>query len=70
MSTRQGMADGRGYTIQNSSELVDSFVMAQNAIEPEDNYSLRQYLQRTGPEALSKINELQPAVRKTYTGRK
>ena len=32
------MADGRGYTIQNSSKLVDSFVMAQNAIEPEDNY--------------------------------
>lgn len=70
MSTRQGMADGRGYTIQNSSKLVDSFVMAQNAIEPEDNYSLRQYLQQAGPDALSKINELQPAVRKTYTGRK
>jgi hypothetical protein len=70
MSTRQGMADGRGYTIQNSSKLVDSFIMSQHKIEPEDNYSLRRYLQQAGPEALSKINELQPAVRETFTGRR
>jgi len=64
------MADGRGYTIQNSSKLVDSFIMSQHKIEPEDNYSLRRYLQQAGPAALSKINELQPAVRETFTGRR
>ena len=42
MSQRLGMADGRCFTVANSSKLYDSYIMQKNGIKPEDNYS---YLQ-------------------------
>ncbi len=66
MSQRQGMADGRGYTIQNSSKLLDTFLMSQQGLNPEDNRSYRQYLQTTGPTALSDADKLQPTLKKSF----
>lgn len=52
MSQRLGMADGRCFTISTSSQLFNNFVMQQNKIDLEDNYSYRQFLQKTGPDIL------------------
>lgn len=59
MSQRLGMADGRCFTIHSSSQLVNNYIMKQNGISLEDNYNYRKFLQRSGPEVLTKINELQ-----------
>jgi hypothetical protein len=56
MSQRLGMADGRCFTFSGSSRLVNNYVMQQNGIPMEDNYSYRQLLQQRGP---SLVNELQ-----------
>ena len=56
MSQRLGMADGRCFTITNSAKLFDNYVMSQNNISFEDNYSYRKLLQQKGPE-LFKIND-------------
>ena len=45
MSQRLGMADGRSFTINNSSKLYDNFIKTQNGIKFEDNYSFRKLLQ-------------------------
>ncbi|MAT63904.1 MAG: hypothetical protein CL881_08930 [Dehalococcoidia bacterium] len=50
MSQRLGMADGRCFTVSNSSKLYDNFIMSQNGIKPEDNYSFRKLLQAKGPD--------------------
>lgn len=50
MSQRLGMADGRCFTINNSSMLYNDFLMTQNGIKFEDNYSFRKLLQEKGPE--------------------
>ena len=50
MSQRLGMADGRCFTINNSSMLYNDFLMTQNGIKFEDNYSYRKLLQEKGPE--------------------
>ena len=53
MSQRLGMADGRCFTLNN-------FIMNKNGIKPEDNYSYRQLLQKSGPELITKLqNEYQ-----------
>ena len=52
MSQRLGMADGRCFTINNSSMLYNDFLMTQNGIKYEDNYSFRKLLQEKGPEML------------------
>ena len=52
MSQRLGMADGRCYTINSSSQLYNNYVMKQNGISFEDNYSFRKLLQQKGPEIL------------------
>ena len=49
MSQRLGMADGRCFTINNASQLYDNYVMSQNNIKFEDNYSFRKLLQEKGP---------------------
>ncbi len=54
MSQRLGMADGRCFTINNSSMLYNDFLMTQNGINFEDNYSFRKILQSKGPEMLVK----------------
>ena len=53
MSQRLGMADGRCFTVNNSSMLYNDFLMTQNGIKYEDNYSFRKLLQEKGPEMLN-----------------
>ena len=52
MSQRLGMADGRCFTINNSSMLYNDFLMTQNGIMYEDNYSFRKLLQEKGPDMI------------------
>ena len=53
MSQRMGMADGRCFTINTASSLLNDYVMTQNKIAYEDNYSFRKLLQQKGPELLA-----------------
>lgn len=55
MSQRLGMADGRCFTVNSSAQLFNNYVMKQNGISFEDNYSYRQLLQKSGPELFDKI---------------
>lgn len=64
MSQRLGMADGRCFTINTSSRLINDYVMNQNSILLEDNYSYRQLLQREGPNLIHKIEKLQNQTNK------
>ena len=57
MSQRLGMADGRCFTIHSSAQLTNNYLMQQNGISFEDNYSFRQALQKQGPEFLNKLQE-------------
>ena len=41
MSQRLGMADGRCFTINSSSQLYDNYIMKENAISFVDDYSFR-----------------------------
>ena len=41
MSQRLGMADGRCFTVNTSAQLFNNYVMKQNGISFEDNYSYR-----------------------------
>jgi len=50
MSQRLGMADGRCFTINNSSKLYNDYLMSKNNIKFEDNYSYRKFLQQSGPQ--------------------
>ena len=59
MSQRLGMADGRCFTVNTSAQLFNNYVMKQNGISFEDNYSYRQLLQKQGPELMSKVQEKQ-----------
>lgn len=52
MSQRIGMADGRCFTINNSSMLYNDFIMSKNGIKYEDNYSFRKLLQEKGTAVL------------------
>jgi len=58
MSQRLGMADGRCFTINSSSQLYDNYIMKENAISFVDNYSFRKLLQEKGP-ALLKPSQAQ-----------
>ncbi len=62
MSQRLGMADGRCFTINSSAQLFNNYLMKQNNITFEDNYSYRQILQKQGPELLSKVQASQDSV--------
>lgn len=57
MSQRLGMADGRCFTVHSSAQLTNNFLMQQNGISFEDNYSFRQALQKQGPEFMNKLIE-------------
>lgn len=59
MSQRLGMADGRCFTINSSSQLLNNYMMKQNGITYEDNYSYRKLLQAQGPSMLAKIQSEQ-----------
>ena len=47
-----GMADGRCFTISTASSLLNDYIMTQNNIAYEDNYSYRKLLQSKGPELI------------------
>lgn len=51
------MADGRCFSINSSSQLVNNYIMQQANIRMEDNYSYRQFLQKNGPAILNTIQE-------------
>jgi hypothetical protein len=53
MSTRIGMADGRCITSFDSNRIMNDFIMSQNKIPVEDNYSYRKLLQEQGPTAFN-----------------
>lgn len=59
MSQRLGMADGRCFTVSAASSLVNDYIMTQNGIKYEDNYSYRKFLQQNGPDALKAIQDMQ-----------
>jgi len=59
MSQRLGMADGRCFTMNSSSQLFNNYIMKQNGISFEDNYSFRKMLQEKGPEILKPVQNLQ-----------
>ena len=42
MSQRLGMADGRCFTINSSSQLYNNYLMNKNGVSYEDNYFLPQ----------------------------
>jgi hypothetical protein len=53
------MADGRCFTVNSSAQLFNNYIMKQNNISFEDNYSYRQLLQKQGPQVMSQVQELQ-----------
>ena len=55
MSQRLGMADGRCFTVNTSAQLFNNYVMKQNGISFEDNYSYRQLLQKQGPQLMTQV---------------
>ena len=57
MYQRLGMADGRCFTINSSAQLTNDYIMKQNGIAYQDNYSYRQLLQKQGPELMNKMKE-------------
>jgi len=57
MSQRLGMADGRCFSINSSSQLVNNYIMQQANIRMEDNYAYRQFLQKSGPMLLNSMQE-------------
>lgn len=59
MSQRLGMADGRCFTVSAANSLVNDYIMTQNGIKYEDNYSYRKFLQQKGPDALKSIQDMQ-----------
>ena len=59
MSQRLGMADGRCFTVNSSNQLLNNYLMKQNGITFEDNYSFRKILQQKGPELLKPVQDLQ-----------
>ena len=62
MSQRMGMADGRCFTINSASQLVNNYLMNANGISYADNYSYRRLLQQKGPEILESIQGQQQSA--------
>ena len=59
MSQRLGMADGRCFTMNSSSQLYDNYVMEKNGIAKADNYAYRRLLQEKGTKILKPTQEIQ-----------
>ena len=53
------MADGRCFTVNTSAQLFNNYMMKQNGISFEDNYSYRQLLQKQGPQLMTQVQEQQ-----------
>lgn len=62
MSQRLGMADGRCFTVASASTLFNDYVMAENNIMPQDNYSYRKLLQQQGPKILGMTDRKGPCI--------
>ena len=59
MSQRLGMADGRCFTINTSSRLLNNYIMTGNNVDYVDNYKYRQLLQNEGPKLIEKVTNQQ-----------
>ena len=59
MSQRLGMADGRCFTINTSSRLLNNYIMNENKVDYVDNYKYRQLLQSEGPKLIEKVTNEQ-----------
>lgn len=59
MSQRLGMADGRCFTINTASRLINDHIMKTNGIPYQDNYRYRLLLQQMGPSALAPVENRQ-----------
>ncbi len=59
MSQRLGMADGRCFTINTSSRLLNNYIMNENKVDYVDNYKYRQLLQSEGPKLIEKVTNQQ-----------
>ena len=59
MSQRLGMADGRCFTVNTASTLLNDYVMTQNGIPYENNYAYRRLLQSRGPEIMDQVQGFQ-----------
>jgi len=59
MSQRLGMADGRCFTLNTSSRLLNNYIMTENNIDYVDNYKYRQLLQSEGPKLIEKVTNEQ-----------
>lgn len=59
MSQRLGMADGRCFTINSASKLVNDYIMNTYGISLADNYAYRQLLQQKGPALIEEIQSIQ-----------
>jgi hypothetical protein len=55
MSQRFGMADGRCFTVNTASGLLNNYIMEQNNIPVADNYAYRRLLQSKGPEVFEQV---------------
>ena len=62
MSERLGMADGRCFTIHTSAQLFNDYIMDQNGVPVQDNYSFRKMLQQKGPEILKPLERQGPCI--------
>ncbi len=58
MSQRMGMADGRCFTINTSSRLLNDYIMQTNQVAYQDNYTYRQLIQRQGSSLIPSNNEI------------
>ena len=59
MSQRLGMADGRCFTLNTSSRLLNNYIMNENKVDYVDNYKYRQLLQSEGPKLIEKVTNEQ-----------
>jgi len=59
MSQRLGMADGRCFTINTASRLLNNYIMTNNGVDYVDNYKYRQLLQSKGPELIDMVTNEQ-----------
>ena len=59
MSQRLGMADGRCFTINTSSRLLNNYIMTENKVDYVDNYKYRQLLQNECPKLIEKVTNQQ-----------
>ena len=53
------MADGRCFTLNTSSRLLNNYIMNENKVDYVDNYKYRQLLQSEGPKLIEKVTHEQ-----------